>query len=94
MVLPPGYEDAMLCRKGDTAVYHNASELVGAASSFWKCQNSDDNQTYAGVWIGSRTPTLDTLRNSEYDCVRGECGLFDARTTTVDTRRNASCTIL
>ena len=75
MVLPPGYEDAMLCREGDQAVYHNPAGLLGAASSFWKCERPD-HSTYSGMWIGSRVPTPTAVGTDHYVCVHGDCSLF------------------
>lgn len=83
MVLPPGYEDAMLCLKGDQPVYQNPSELLGAASSFWKCAPKNGS-AYPGVWLGSRvTPPAD-VTPERYDCVRGDCTLFRTAQTTRD----------
>jgi hypothetical protein len=84
MVLPPGYEDAMLCRTGDRPVYDNPSALLGAASSFWKCERAD-HATYRGVWLGSKVATPADVTSDRYECVRGDCRLFDQPTASSPT---------
>lgn len=55
--LPPGYEDQIWCPPDNCEVYTNPYGFRGAASSFIKCYNPEDDETTDGVWTGSHTDT-------------------------------------
>ena len=94
MVLPPGYEDAMYCRRGDSPTYVNPRGFVGAASSFWKCRNSDHG-TYDGIWIGARRNRFPEKESrDEYECVRGDCEIPTVSDNAPTSYSAWACTIL